>query len=354
MSEAWIDPEPVPPEGGPEDAVPLTSDQIASWRERGFAFVDGLLPEALLDQALSDARAHFPEPGSAEAEATNDFGSGGAMTFPSVSEAANAITLHPRLLNAIAALLDVPVRELRLTQSDLWAKYGRAERTGGVLDNDDQRIHVDYPNHTLTHPPPWETPEAVEVLLYLGDVDDCEGATAVVPREGPDDPAYGWPIVHNPGVGELRWRNDRESAEAYLEKWAPESARFRREHLYPRARRVRYRMGSTLLYRHDTWHRGTPLRAGAMRVAHNLTFRKAASEWISTLHAGWAWDMYARGGAFARLLARLDVDQRCVLGFPAPGAAYWNPQTLDAVEARFGPLGMDMAPYRSGGAAQGR
>ena len=239
----------------------------------------------------------------------------------------------------------VPSEALRLTQSDLWAKYGRRSRSGGELDNDDQRIHVDYPNHTLTHPPPWEMPEAVEVLVYLGEVEESAGATAVVPREGPGDPAYAWPIVHNPGVGELPWRNDRESAEAYLEAHAPESARFRREHLYPRARRVRYGFGSTLLYRHDTWHRGTPLAPGAMRLAHNLTFRKARSEWISTLHAGWAWAMYARGNAFARLLALASVDQRCVLGFPAPGDAYWTAQTVEAVGARFGPLGMDMKPY---------
>ncbi len=64
------------------------------------------------------------------------------------------------------------------------------------------------------------------------------------------------------------------------------------------------------------------------------------------LHPGWAWKMYRRGMVLERLIARASVDQRCVLGFPAPGHAYWTPDTIEAVGARYGPLGMDMAPYR--------
>ncbi len=48
-----------------------------------------------------------------------------------------------------------------------------------------------------------------------------------------------------------------------------------------------------------------------------------------------------------RLIAQASVDQRCVLGFPAPGHAYWTTETIAAVGARFGPLGMDMRPYHS-------
>ena len=81
------------------------------------------------------------------------------------------------------------------------------------------------------------------------------------------------------------------------------------------------------------------------QLVHNLTFRKAESEWISTLHPGWAWKMYRRGMDLERLIAAASVDQRCVLGFPAPGHPYWNPRTLDAVRARYGPLGMDLSPY---------
>jgi hypothetical protein len=34
-------------------------------------------------------------------------------------------------------------------------------------------------------------------------------------------------------------------------------------------------VGTILFYRHDTWHRGTPITSGAMRVVQNLTFRNA-------------------------------------------------------------------------------
>lgn len=348
MTDRWIGPEPALP--GDAAAV-LAPAQVASWRERGFALVDGVLPARLLERAAADALQRFPAPGSEEAARVRDFGSWGRMAFPSESDAANELSLHPRLLAACAQLLDLPVRALRMTQADLWPKYGRpggapAGAAAGALDNDDQRIHVDYPNHTLTHPPRWDEPEAVEVLLYLGDVADCGGATAVVPREGRGDPAYPWPIVATPGVGALPWCNDRSSAEAMLAREDPAAARFRAEHLYPRERRVRYDLGSVLFYRHDTWHRGTPLRPGALRLALNATFRRARSEWISTLQPGWAWAMYRPARTMERLIARASVDQRCVLGFPPPGSPYWNADTLAAVAARYGPLGMDMAPYR--------
>ena len=36
---------------------------------------------------------------------------------------------------AVAALLGLPISEIRLSQSDLWPKYGRAEKSAGALDN---------------------------------------------------------------------------------------------------------------------------------------------------------------------------------------------------------------------------
>ena len=51
------------------------------------------------------------------------------------------------------------------------------------------------------------------------------------------------------------------AAETYLSAAAPEVAEFRAA-LYEREARVAYRPGDVLLYRHDTWHRGTPFEAG--------------------------------------------------------------------------------------------
>ncbi|MGI9595577.1 MAG: phytanoyl-CoA dioxygenase family protein [Acidimicrobiales bacterium] len=330
-------------ERGVVDEPVLHDSQVQSWRANGFAFVDGLFSPELIDTLRTEATARFAAPGTSEAAEVSDFGN--ALTFPADLPAFNEVTLHPRLLTAIGQLLGRPVADLRLTQSDLWPKYGRTERTGGVYDNQDQRIHIDYPNHTLVHPAPWDRPEVVELILYLSDHRHCGGSTAVVPRTGPDDPAYRWPIVDSPGIGDLDWVNDRSSAERYLAERRPDIADWRRQ-LYERERLVAFQPGSVLFYRHDTWHRGTPLVPGGFRLAHNMTYRRADCEWINTLHRGWSWKMYRKDKLMERLIAGLQVDQRTVLGFPEPGSTYWSAETLDGVEARYGPLGMDMTPYR--------
>jgi len=46
-----------------------------------------------------------------------------------------------------------------------------------------------------------------------------------------------------------------------------------------------------------------------------------------------------------KLIAEATVEQRTVLGFPAPGHDYWTPHTLAAVEARYASFGIDMTPY---------
>ena len=151
----------------------LDDEHIRSWRNKGFALVHDLLPHSLLAALKQDALAFYPEPNTTASEGYNDFSSGQSFVFPSRSTAFNAISLHPALLQAVADLLDVSVLELRLTQSDLWPKYG-SDSAPNAGDNTDQRMHCDYPNHSLVHPPEWDSPEAVEMIVYLND--DFEGA----------------------------------------------------------------------------------------------------------------------------------------------------------------------------------
>jgi len=312
------------------------------WKTQGFCLVDGLLPLELLHRIKADALKVFPDPGSDRAKEMTDFG-GGLLNFPSTISSVNELALHPNLQITVSRLLGVGQHEIRLTQAEVWPKYGYS--SSHPDSNSDQRMHCDFPNHTLTHPPPWDYPDAVEMIVYLSDVEECQGATAVVPRRGADDPAYTYPICAMPGFGLLEWVNNKGLAEEYLLEAAPQHAEFRATQLYPRERRARYNFGSVLLYRHDTWHRGTELKPGCLRVVMNLTFRKATSEWISTLHTGWAWAMYRRGLQMERLIATASIEQRSLLGFPAPGSSYWNEQTLHAVATRYGPLGLDIKPY---------
>jgi len=210
-------------ESAPANQGSLSAAQIEAWRTQGFTLVHDLLPRPLLEAAAADADQAFPAAGTDAAEAFTQFGSNQHFVFPSASAAVNAVTLDPHRLQAVADLLEVTVSELPRTHADMWVKYGR-RASAGDGDNADQRMHCDYPNHTLTHPPPWHAPEAVEIIVFLADVDDCGGSTAVVARRGDDDPAYPWPITQTPGVDHLPYINDRARAEAYLRKHAPAAA----------------------------------------------------------------------------------------------------------------------------------
>ena len=150
----------------PVTASRLSQAQISQWRDQGYTLVNGLITPALQQQLLDLADATFPAPGSAAADEVTDFGSNGALVFPSPHTIFNEITLDAVLLQAVADLLGTEISQLRITQSDLWPKYGRPERQS-ERDNRDQRMHVDYPNHSLVHPPRWETPEAVELISVL-------------------------------------------------------------------------------------------------------------------------------------------------------------------------------------------
>jgi len=338
----------------PQEALPfaadmkpakcLTADQVSSWQERGFCLVNNVLPESLVDAVVGAAQSVFPAPNSKEATERRDFGSDGMFEFPTEYDPVNEVTLHPRLVTAVAQLLDCSPMNLRLTQSDLWAKYGK-EIGADAYDNQDQRMHCDYPNHMLTHPPPFDSPEAVEIIIYFSEETECGGGTAVVARDGSDDPAYTWPIINMPGVSDIPYINDKKSAETYLEKHKPDIAEFRSKHLYPREKRAAYAKGTVLFYRHDTWHRGTPLKPNSCRYVMNLTFRTCEAVSVNILQRGWSWAMYRRSMSFEKLIASCSVTQRTLLGFPPPGHPYWSSATLLAVQARYSALGMDMDPY---------
>ena len=184
------------------------------------------------------------------------------------------------------------------------------------------------------------------MIIYFSGCAETGGATAVVPRQGPDDPSYRWPIVDSPGIGDLRYINDKTAAEDYFAEQRPELADWRQS-LYEQEKHTQFKTGDILFYRHDTWHRGTPMKPGVLRLVQNLTYRKAASEWISTLHVGWAWKAYRDNKFLEKLIARSSLAQRAVLGFPQPGSRYWCKETIAAVDARYGMFGMNMAPYRA-------
>lgn len=51
-------------------------------------------------------------------------------------------------------------------------------------------MHIDGWNHMLVVPPSWNEPVSVAMIIYLNDISETGGGTAVVPREGDDDSNY--------------------------------------------------------------------------------------------------------------------------------------------------------------------
>jgi hypothetical protein len=60
--------------------------------------------------------------------------------------------------------------------------------------------------------------------------------------------------------------------------------------------------------------------------------------------------LHQAGEPVEKMIAALSVDQRTVLGFPAPGHRYWSERTVQAVGARFAFYGMDMTAYTAASA----
>lgn len=248
----------------------LTHEQVLQWREEGCALVNGIFPKELVEQVRHAAISVYPD-GSGPMR--DDFGSGGVMCFPCVRDdllVVNEIPLHMRLIKAVHQLLETTNDGIRLTQCDLWGKRGSEETEYSRFCNSNQRIHCDYPNHTLVVPPQWDRPEVVSIIVYYDDSSAVGGETRVVPREGKHDPAYHSssaavnPLLLTPGArGDILWVNDKEHAESYLKAEFHDVYLFRQQHLYPREKKIGFETGSVLFYRHDIWHRYCTLSAHA-------------------------------------------------------------------------------------------
>lgn len=98
-----------------------------------------------------------------------------------------------------------------------------------------------------------------------------------------------------------------------------------RQQLYEKEKYVWYEKGTVLLYRHDLWHRGTPMKnTGSpdhMWLVMNLTFKKPGHHWVTNWQAGWAKEAYDN---LWGLLPTLDEDQKAALGVPREGDEWWN------------------------------
>lgn len=100
----------------------------------------------------------------------HETGSFGMFDFPFESQTLNLNTIHKNIINSVLKLLNLNhSQDLRLTQNNFWVKFdNEALKNLGKYNDNEQRMHMDYPNHTLTHPSQWDTPESVALIVYLG------------------------------------------------------------------------------------------------------------------------------------------------------------------------------------------
>jgi ectoine hydroxylase-related dioxygenase (phytanoyl-CoA dioxygenase family) len=281
------------------------------WHETGWCVVEGVIPAAELAAAQAALPAEFP---TAEEFAANVDPARTApfrserdaprLQFPFESPAFNRVALHDRVLDLAAALLETD--DPRVYQAGLTVKYSDA------TPDDEQLLHADYANHTLVVPRTDVGYQHLETFVYLTDVTPTTGATRFVGLE------------HTAGI-------PVERTYLHLDEYAG---------LYAAEEPAIGPAGSVLVYRPDVFHRGVAMQEpGRARFLMNVACKHPRTDWIG-YHA---FPARAEDMAWHRFMRDARLRQLRAIGFPAPGDAYWTPQTIADVGTRYPK--MDMAPY---------
>ncbi len=341
--EDWWWPERLPSDSELKvDQNLLTQDQYDRFLNDGFIVVDDLWPSDLIDQAITETQDLFPEE-KVIAKSLSDERYRPFSSMPWIHQgersadlAINHMSIHPRAIKAAGELLQTGVRELRLYQDHLIAKFGRPYESDEALATTtilgDQDIHVDYGNNTLLVPPRKAGPEVVACLCYYSHVEAAGGATHFA-KARPDELTNYNSSTFNPPNFVYGTENGSATSMSGPRSEDLTNQRYREE------KPIYYRPGTCVLYRLDAWHRGTPAALNKVRYSHHRGWRKRQADWVS-------WQGLAPKMASLpnRYLEELTIEQRAVLGFPAPGDSYWTEETVDSVGQRYG--GMDMKPYQ--------
>jgi Phytanoyl-CoA dioxygenase (PhyH) len=285
-------------------SVRVTDASLAEVRERGFCLVEGFLTPEELRAAQQALWLHFPRPEDYFADPSsypeyNGDQFGGVQEFPYRAWDLNHLAFHPDLVDAAERYLGTT--DLHLYKIELWAKYA-----GAV--NYDQPLHRDFGSHSLVVPRVDDRYQQLTTFIFLSDVTADDGPTRIVPHQ------RGRHVPFTPLYIDFGVLADSEVAAV-----GP--------------------AGSLLVYRTDILHRGSDITgAGSSRFSLLADYQVRGTTWGGKM----AWPKQSPQ-RWAKLIPQCTVRERDLFGFPRPGHAYWNEQTLADVARRY--PGMDMDPY---------
>jgi ectoine hydroxylase-related dioxygenase (phytanoyl-CoA dioxygenase family) len=288
---------------------------IDHWHQHGYVIVEEFLDPAELEACRDNLYRYLPtwEEYVQRAPLYQDIHGSSSRSslgwvryeFPYVDDPLNMVTLHPFLVGFVERL--VGHSDIALSHGAIVGKYaGKADY--------DQELHSDYTNNTLVYPPSGVEAIDIPMIVYYTDVNVDLGPTYVVSAELTRD---------MPPTG----RRFCSRAEY--------------PHLYAAEKPATLRAGSVLIYSMRTLHRGSAIRASeGMRFSQFIGYHTAGPLWLGS-HS-----FQGAGGRpeMDRLLTCATPRQRELLGFPPPGDAYWDEETLAGVAARYPE--MDISPYR--------
>ena len=301
------------------------------WNEKGYTVIEDLLS---ID-SINSCKKYLEELYNNNEIKIRDFGSDGKLEFPSCT-ILDYLSMDEKIINFVQSLLNT--NDILLCQCDTWGKEGSNDFSD--QSNNDQRIHMDYGNNMFLHPSDWEEPEAVAAIIYLSDVRETLGGTAVVPKNKLTNDLYKFPYINMPGISGNKFINNKHQAEQYFKESNKDIYDFR-QRLYDNEIILKPKLGSILFYRLDIWHRGTPVKKDKTRFVMNLLWKKKECTWINTWNPGWTKEMYY--GKVEEIFTKLTPLQRSLLGIPMPGDKYWTIQKIELLKVRY--PNIDINPY---------
>ena len=293
----------------------LTPDQVDCYERDGFVVIERFFNDAELNTIQAGVWRQFPSGPEymANPEQFAQFvahAQAALSKYPWQELDANMLPLHPRLHDVARQLIGSD--DIRLYKAELWAKYG-----GGP--NYEQEHHRDFGNHTLAVPSRDRRWRQLTTYVYLVDVDETNGATAIVPKHLTDHIPLG------------------------IRKVEPASEIA--QHLRAHELRLCAPAGSLVLYSTEVFHRATSFDdPHGSRFLALIDFRGADATWTNKQSYG------DRGLApeMSAVVVAATPRQRGVLDIPLPGHPYWTEQTISDMIIRYPDI--DMHPYREAAA----